>query len=140
MTDQNVKFFILTIFNLYIVILIFDLCIFHSHQNIMSTHEKESIKKQVENKLKLVLDPELGISIVDLGLIYEIIVGKEGVCTITMTLTTIGCPLFAQIQKEIEDRVMEIKEINEVKINLTFDPPWTPDMMSAESKIQLGLD
>jgi metal-sulfur cluster biosynthetic enzyme len=56
-----------------------------------------------------------------------------------MTLTTIGCPLFAEIQKEIEDRLMEIPEINEVKIDLVFDPPWTIDKMSEETKIQLGL-
>jgi len=100
----------------------------------------KNLQEAVKDKLKLVLDPELGVSILDLGLIYEIIINKEGVCTITMTLTTIGCPLFAQIQKEIEDRVMEIPEINEVKIELTFDPPWTVDKMTEETKIKLGLD
>lgn len=99
-----------------------------------------NLEQQIKDKLKLVLDPELGVSILDLGLIYEIVTNKEGVCVITMTLTTIGCPLFAQIQKEIEDRVMEIPEINEVKIDLTFDPPWTIDKMTEEAKIQLGLD
>lgn len=98
------------------------------------------LEDQVREKLKNVLDPELGVSILDLGLIYEIVTNKEGMCAITMTLTTIGCPLFAQIQKEIEDRVMEIPEINEVKIDLTFDPPWTIDKMTEEAKIQLGLD
>ncbi len=103
------------------------------------THSK-NLQQAVKDKLKLVLDPELGVSILDLGLIYEIITNKEGVCTITMTLTTIGCPLFAQIQKEIEDRVLEIPEINDVKIDLVFDPPWTIDKMTEEAKIQLGLD
>lgn len=104
-----------------------------------STHSKD-LKQAVKDKLKLVLDPELGVSILDLGLIYEIIVTPEGVCTITMTLTTIGCPLFAQIQKEIEDRVLEIPEIDDVKIELTFDPPWTVDKMTEDTKIQLGLE
>lgn len=99
-----------------------------------------SLKEAIQEKLKLVLDPELGISIWELGLVYEIIVGKEGICTITMTLTTIGCPLFAQIQKEIEDRVMEIPAIDEVKINLVFDPPWSVEKMSEDAKIRLGLD
>jgi|SRR3989344_1985682 len=102
--------------------------------------KKMSSEDQVRNKLKLVLDPELGVSILDLGLIYEILITEAGVCTITMTLTTIGCPLFAQIQKEIEDRVLEIPEIEDIKIELTFDPPWTVDQMSEEAKIQLGLD
>ena len=101
---------------------------------------KQANKQQVLEKLKLVLDPELGVSIVDLGLIYEITVSPEGVCTISMTLTTIGCPLFGQIQKEIEDRVMEIETIEEVVVDLTFDPPWTADKMTEEARIQLGLD
>ncbi|MDP3956977.1 MAG: metal-sulfur cluster assembly factor [bacterium] len=101
---------------------------------------QKNLKTAIRDQLKKVLDPELGVSILDLGLIYEIVISKEDVCTITMTLTTIGCPLFAQIQKEIEDRVMEIPEINEVKIDLTFDPPWTIDKMTEEAKIQLGLD
>lgn len=105
----------------------------------MST-KKSNVEQQIKDKLKLVLDPELGVSILDLGLIYDISVSKEGVCKITMTLTTIGCPLFAQIQKEIEDRVMEIEAISEVEIELTFDPPWTAEKMTEEAKIQLGLD
>ena len=106
----------------------------------MQKKGEKKLKHAVKEKLKLVLDPELGVSILDLGLIYEIVISKTGICAITMTLTTIGCPLFAQIQKEIEDRVMEIPEINEVKIDLTFDPPWTIDKMTEEAKIQLGLE
>lgn len=101
---------------------------------------KVPLKNQAREKLRLVLDPELGVSIVDLGLIYDVVVSKEGICTITMTLTTIGCPLFGQIQKEIEDRVMEIDAINDVTVTLTFDPPWDTSKMSEEAKIQLGLD
>lgn len=100
----------------------------------------KKIETAVRTQLKKVLDPELGVSILDMGLIYDVAISKEGVCLITMTLTTVGCPLFAQIQKEIEDRVMEIPEINEVKIELVFDPPWTPDKMTPETRIQLGLD
>ena len=98
------------------------------------------LEDQVRAKLDLVLDPELGVSIVALGLIYEIFVTPEGVCKILMTLTTIGCPLFGQIQKEIEDKVMEINAIEEVEIELSFDPPWSPDKMTLEAKVQLGLD
>jgi metal-sulfur cluster biosynthetic enzyme len=101
---------------------------------------KKSIEEQVREKLHLVLDPELGISIVELGLIYGIAVDSEGKCTITMTLTTMGCPLFGQIQKEIEDRVMELDMIEDVETTLTFDPPWTIEKMTPEAKIQLGLD
>lgn len=106
----------------------------------MTEKLQNNISDQVRAKLKLVLDPELGVSIVDLGLIYGISISKDGICTITMTLTTIGCPLFGQIQKEIEDRVMELEVIEEVKIDLTFDPPWTADKMTEEARITLGLD
>lgn len=105
-----------------------------------SAPKKLSTEEQVREKLHLVLDPELGISIVELGLIYGIAVDDEGKCTITMTLTTMGCPLFGQIQKEIEDRVMEIESIEDVETTLTFDPPWTIEKMTPEAKIQLGLD
>lgn len=100
----------------------------------------KNLETAVREQLKNVLDPELGISIIDLGLVYDIVVSKEGTCVITMTLTTIGCPLFGVIQKEIEDKAMEIDGIEDVKIDLTFDPPWTPDKMSEESRIRLGLD
>lgn len=101
---------------------------------------RNNLVEDVRNKLRNVLDPELGVSILDLGLIYEVVITPEGVCAITMTLTTIGCPLFAQIQKEIEDRVLEIPEINDVKIELVFDPPWSVEKMTEEAEIQLGLD
>ncbi len=101
---------------------------------------KKITEKKVREKLHLVLDPELGISIVELGLIYGISVDASGKCLITMTLTTMGCPLFGQIQKEIEDRVLEVESIEDVEISLTFDPPWTIEKMTPEAKIQLGLD
>lgn len=106
----------------------------------MSKKNALPIEESVRDQLKKVLDPELGVSIVDLGLIYGITVSQDGICTITMTLTTIGCPLFGQIQKEIEDRVMELEEIEDVVVSLTFDPPWTAEKMTEEARITLGLD
>jgi metal-sulfur cluster biosynthetic enzyme len=96
-------------------------------------------KKTIKNKLKQVLDPELGISIVDLGLIYEIKIEKEKV-KIVMTLTTIGCPLFSLIEEEVKNRLKELglKE-EEIKLELTFDPPWTLERMSKEAKAMLGI-
>lgn len=96
------------------------------------------LEKQVWQKLKEIPDPELNVSIVDLGLIYKVEIRKQ-VAKITMTLTTIGCPLFAVIQQTIEEKVGEVKSINKVKIDLTFDPPWSMDLMSDDAKIKLGL-
>jgi len=96
-------------------------------------------KKTIKNKLKQVLDPELGISIVDLGLIYEIKIEKEKV-KIVMTLTTIGCPLFSLIEEEIKNRLKELGlKKEEIKLELTFDPPWTIERMSKEARAMLGI-
>ncbi|MEI6649890.1 MAG: metal-sulfur cluster assembly factor [Candidatus Moraniibacteriota bacterium] len=97
------------------------------------------IKEQTMGKLRAVLDPELGVSIVDLGLVYGIEITPEGSATVSMTLTTIGCPLFPVIQKDIEDRLLELPDIEDVNIDLTFDPPWSPDRMTEETKIRLGF-
>ncbi len=96
------------------------------------------LEKQVWEKLREIPDPELNISIVDLGLIYKVTI-KDGQAKITMTLTTIGCPLFGTIQKTIENKVAELKQIDNVKIDLTFKPAWSMDKMSTDAKIKLGL-
>ena len=98
------------------------------------------LRSAIIEKLKLVMDPELGVSIWDLGLVYGIAISQEGIALITMTLTTIGCPLFPVIQKDIEDRLMEINGVEEAKIDLVFDPPWTPEKMNEDAKIRLGWD
>lgn len=103
-------------------------------------HTPSQLKSAIQEKLKQVMDPELGVSIWDLGLVYEIAIFQEGIALITMTLTTIGCPLFPVIQKDIEDRLMEIDGVEEVKIDLVFDPPWTPEKMNEDAKIRLGWD
>lgn len=96
-------------------------------------------EKQVLEKLKSVPDPELGVSIVDLGLIYGIDISEGKKVTVKMTLTTMGCPLFSLIADPIKSNIKEIPGVAEVIVDLTFDPPWTPDKMSEEAKIQLGF-
>lgn len=96
------------------------------------------LKSRIMRKLKDVMDPELYISIVDLGLIYDIS-KKAGIITVTMTLTTMGCPLFGMLEADIKKRVMGIKDIKDVRINLVFDPPWSMDMMTQEGRAQIGI-
>lgn len=96
-------------------------------------------QKQLLDKLKLVLDPELGISIVDLGLIYGVKqIGKDKI-EVLMTLTSMGCPLFDLMEKPIKEKLGKLKGIKKVAVNLTFDPPWDTDRMSEEAKIKLGF-
>jgi len=94
----------------------------------------------IREALKTVLDPELFISIVDLGLVYDISVTEAGMASISMTLTTIGCPLFDTIQSDIREKVLAIPGITDVSIELTFDPPWEPSLMSDCAKAELGVE
>jgi len=95
-------------------------------------------RKKVLEKLGEVLDPELNISIVDLGLVYKVEVGKK--VKITMTLTTIGCPLIATIEEDIKSKLEEIDvDKKDVKVELTFDPPWSMEKMSPKGKAMLGI-
>lgn len=91
--------------------------------------------------IKAVIDPELGINIVDLGLIYSVDIEEDCRITITMTLTTPGCPLHASFAQEIE-RVLwqSIPELTGVFIELVWDPPWNPIMISPEGRALLGID
>lgn len=96
-------------------------------------------KSQIENVLKTIPDPEIGISLWDLGLIYGITIDKKNNVTVRMTLTTIGCPLFQQIADPIRTEVGKLAGVNSVEVELTFDPPWSADAMSDEAKKQLGF-
>ena len=95
-------------------------------------------KKQIVNKLKTVMDPELGINIVDLGLIYDVKI-EQGKVTIIATLTTPMCPIGPSLIKDIEKAVKDIKGVGNVKVTLTFNPPWDKSRMSESAKTELGI-
>ncbi|MBT9259124.1 MAG: metal-sulfur cluster assembly factor [Clostridiales bacterium] len=92
---------------------------------------------QVMEALSKVIDPELGMNIVELGLVYDVTLAGKYV-QVTMTLTTPGCPLGFVIDDEVR-RVLTELGFEEVDVNIVFDPPWTPDRMSDEAKIKLGF-
>lgn len=96
-------------------------------------------KKQIENILNEIPDPEIGISIFSLGLIYDVEVDDKKNVRILMTLTSIGCPLFDQIEAPIREELGKLEGIGKITIDLTFEPPWTPDKMSEEAKMELGF-
>jgi len=106
----------------------------------MESNEKISIKDIVTSNLRRVVDPEIGINIVDLGLIYDVDVNQENDVQVLMTLTAPNCPFGDMILMETEFAVRSCKEVNLVKINLTFDPPWNPEVhVSDEAKYQMGI-
>lgn len=97
----------------------------------MTTEEK------IWEALKTVIDPELGVSIVDLGLIYDVRY-EDGVAEVEMTLTSPGCPLAPIIDKKVKEAVADVSEIKSLTVEIVWDPPWTRDMMSEELKAEFG--
>ena len=91
----------------------------------------------IRSSLESVIDPELGINIVDLGLIYNIKIEEKKI-SVDMTLTTPGCPLAGMLAGSAEQALRESFPDVDVEISLVWDPPWTPDMLSSEAKEQLG--
>lgn len=85
-----------------------------------------------------VIDPEIGVNVVDLGLVYEIDV-TEGTAEITMTLTTPMCPLGPYLDQEVRSAVSAVPGVNDTKVNLVWQPPWDPSKMSEEAKLELGF-
>ena len=97
------------------------------------------LEGEIINVIKTVFDPEIPVNVYDLGLIYEIDVDAEGKARIVMTLTSPNCPVAESLPEEVQDKVASLDGITSVDLNLTFDPPWTKDMLSEEALLELGL-
>lgn len=104
-----------------------------------SEEEVADIKDSIMEALETVIDPELGIDIVNLGLIHELDFNKEGNLVVKMTLTTMGCPLGDFITDQIRSAVLEIPEVKNVEVKLVWYPAWTTDKMSRYARIALGI-
>jgi metal-sulfur cluster biosynthetic enzyme len=93
---------------------------------------------EVTDALREVIDPELGLDFVELGLIYSVEV-DEGNVHVTFTLTSPGCPIGPQVSEQIGEFVGELDGVNDVQSTMTFSPPWTPERMSEDAKFALGF-
>ena len=98
-----------------------------------------NLRDQIEEVLRTVYDPEIPANIYDLGLVYEIKVSEGNKVKVTMTLTAPACPVAGEIINEVQTKVEAIEGVGDVHVHLTFDPPWTKDMMSEEAKLELGF-
>jgi metal-sulfur cluster biosynthetic enzyme len=96
-------------------------------------------KKEIEAVLNTIPDPEIGISIVELGLIYNSTIDTAGNVEILMTLTSVGCPLFDEIVAPIEEKIKALPGVTKVTVNLTFEPPWSIDKVSENARALLGF-
>ena len=95
-------------------------------------------KDDVFEVLRQVEDPELGMDVVELGLVYDVDVA-DGVVTVTHTLTSMGCPVGPMIQQNLDEVVRAMPDVDDVKVELTWDPPWSPEKMSEDAKFILGF-
>ena len=96
-------------------------------------------KEQIIEEIRKIYDPELPVNIYELGLIYDVKINEIFDVNILMTLTSPNCPVAETLPLEVEKKVKCIKEIKHVKVEITFEPPWTKEMMSEEAKLELGM-
>jgi metal-sulfur cluster biosynthetic enzyme len=94
---------------------------------------------EVTEALRDVIDPELGLDFVELGLIYDVEIEADGTVLVTYTLTSPGCPIGPQVSEQIEEFVGELDGVSDVRPTMTFSPPWTPERMSEDAKFALGF-
>ncbi|AZA72588.1 MULTISPECIES: SUF system Fe-S cluster assembly protein [Chryseobacterium] len=97
------------------------------------------IGEEIIRILKTVYDPEIPVDIYELGLIYDVQISDEADVKIIMTLTSPNCPVAESLPQEVKDKVKEVENVNEVDLELTFEPTWNKDMMSEEAKFELGM-
>jgi len=98
-----------------------------------------AIREQVITQLKSVYDPEIPVNIYELGLIYAVEVAEDGATKVTMTLTTPMCPAAELLPPEVETKARGVAGVTSVQLDLVWEPPWSPDMMSEAAKLDLGM-
>ncbi|MHB8513409.1 MAG: metal-sulfur cluster assembly factor [Actinomycetota bacterium] len=94
--------------------------------------------EEIREALMVVVDPEIGMPIVELGLVYDVGIDDAGNVKITYTLTSMGCPVGPMIESQVRQIVESLTRVSNVSLEMTFSPPWTPEMMSEEAKAALG--
>ncbi len=98
-----------------------------------------ALKEKVEDALRTVFDPEIPVNIYELGLVYQIDIGQKNDVIIRMTLTSPGCPVAGSLPPEVEQKVLALDGVTSARVELVWDPPWNPSMMSDAAKLQLGF-
>ncbi|MBI1329537.1 MAG: SUF system Fe-S cluster assembly protein [Alphaproteobacteria bacterium] len=105
----------------------------------LTPEELEAFTQKLVTALKTVFDPEIPVDIYELGLIYKVDVADNYDVVVDMTLTAPGCPVAGEMPGMVKSALETIEGIGEVTVNMTFDPPWTPDRMSEEAKLELNM-
>ena len=98
-----------------------------------------ALGEKIVNVIKTIYDPEIPVDIYELGLIYDVFVNEDYEVKILMTLTTPNCPVAETLPLEVEEKVKSLNDVKSAEVEITFDPPWTQDLMSEEAKLELGM-
>lgn len=104
-----------------------------------ATINTEALGEKIVRVLKTIYDPEIPVDIYELGLIYDVFVNEDSDVKILMTLTSPNCPVAETLPMEVEEKVKSLNEVKDAEVEITFDPPWTKDLMSEEAKLELGM-
>ncbi len=104
-----------------------------------TTIDTNALGEKIVNVLKTIYDPEIPVDIYELGLIYDVFVNEDYDVKILMTLTTPNCPVAETLPLEVEEKVKSLNDVKTAEVEITFDPPWTQDLMSEEAKLELGM-
>jgi FeS assembly SUF system protein len=104
-----------------------------------TTIDTADLGEKIVKVIKTIFDPEIPVDIYELGLIYDVFVNEDYDVKILMTLTTPNCPVAETLPREVEEKVKSLKDVNDAEVEITFDPPWTQDLMSEEAKLELGM-
>ncbi|MFT4849497.1 MAG: FeS assembly SUF system protein [Sediminicola sp.] len=103
------------------------------------TIDTEKLGEEIVRVLKTIYDPEIPVDIYELGLIYDVFVNEDYEVKILMTLTSPNCPVAESLPQEVNDKVKSLDQVKDSEIELTFDPPWSQDLMSEEAQLELGF-
>ena len=105
----------------------------------MTNNNTNDLGEKIVKELKSIFDPEIPVDIYELGLIYDVFVNEDNEVKIMMTLTSPNCPVAESLPVEVEEKIKSIDEVKTAEVEITFDPPWTKDLMSEEAKLELGF-
>ncbi|EJL63064.1 FeS assembly SUF system protein [Flavobacterium sp. CF136] len=111
----------------------------HKNNKMEQVIDTNELGESIVKVLKGIYDPEIPVDIYELGLIYDVMVNTDYEVKILMTLTSPNCPVAESLPREVEEKVKTIENIKEVDVEITFDPPWSKDLMSEEAKLELGM-
>jgi FeS assembly SUF system protein len=106
----------------------------------LTPEQIQSLEKEIINVLCTCFDPEIPVNVYELGLIYDIDIRPTGAVGIRMTLTSPACPVAGSLPPEVEGKVRRVPGVTSAKVDVVWDPPWTPKLMSEAAKLQLGMD